>query len=367
MFKNQSLLKNIDHLLPDPALFSGINEEQKLSCFSDELKKKWIQYLYAEPQKSTTTLNTRQHAIALYNPFGKRDKFPAGLRYCINTYNGCSHGCLYGYAKSYIKDIDHPRMKNNFENLLIEDMKEIRELGLNAVPVHISNSTDCCQSIENTYQMLYKVLTLMLEYHESFSSVTLLTKNPELLLQKDYSLLLQELPKKMNVYVEVSCIFKNDVLRKVYESGAPSIPSRANGIRGLVSLGIPVSLRIDPLFPREPLPASHFKYEKLSKYGAPVFHSTEDVVYLTEKAIEYGCCEIITSPLKLIPGSKSSMPLFWQLRDLYTVANGGTPLIRSGSWKLPDELYHYWKQPILDAAKDKIVVEFCMYSLFKKK
>lgn len=105
MFKNQSLLQNIDHLLPDPALFSGITEEQK---------RMWIQYLYAEPQHSTTTLNTRQHAVALYNPFGKRDKFPSGLRYCINTYNGCSHKCAYCYSKSYIKDMDHPRMKNNF-------------------------------------------------------------------------------------------------------------------------------------------------------------------------------------------------------------------------------------------------------------
>lgn len=215
--------------------------------------------------------------------------------------------------------------------------------------------------------MLYKTLMLLLEYHESFSSVTLLMKNPELMLRQEYLSLLQQLQEKMKVYIEVSCIFKNDTLRQVYEPGAPSIQSRSIGIRGLIHGGIPVALRIDPLFPREPLPSSHFKYEKLGKYGSPIFHTTEDVVYLAEKAVEYGCYEIITSPLKLIPGAKSSMPLFWQLRELYTAANGGTPLIRSGSWKLPDELYHYWKQPILDAVNGRIPVEFCMYSLFKKR
>ena len=96
-------------------------------------------------------------------------------------------------------------------------------------------------------------------------SSTMLTKNPLLAVKLGYLDLFQSLrklapdhPQQAEVtppfQVQVSLAFWRDEARRSYDLAAPTVEERIAGVRGLRDAGVPVVLRIDPLFPRSPLP-----------------------------------------------------------------------------------------------------------------
>jgi len=93
----------------------------------------------------------------------------------------------------------------------------------------------------------------------------MLTKNPLLPVKLGYLDLFRSLgrippdhPKQAQVttpfQVQVSLAFWRDEALRAYDVTAPSVEDRKAGVRALREAGIPVVLRIDPLFPRSPLP-----------------------------------------------------------------------------------------------------------------
>jgi DNA repair photolyase len=229
--------------VPDPSLFDGL---------SKDMAEKWATYLYVFPKDTVKKASLKTRTYALYAPQAKRDKFPASIRCCMNTYGGCPHRCKYCYVNNYIVNADKPREKEGLLKKGIRDIKDMKELGLSAVPLHISNSTDPLQErLEIETKTTFKLLRVIADNREQFTTVTILTKNPLLASYEPYLSVLKAIEP---CQVEVSLIFNNDETRAFYEPDAPTVQSRLDGIRRLRDAGIKVSLRIDPLMPREPLP-----------------------------------------------------------------------------------------------------------------
>jgi hypothetical protein len=355
--RGNTMDQKLEKMLPDPHLISGLSEEEK---------SRWIKYLYSTPRDLTKKLNLRNHAIAVYDPFALRTKFRAGRRWCVNIYTGCSHSCSYCYTASYIRNYSIARIKENFKRSFLKDIIELEQLGINPSPIHISNSTDPLQNLENIYHHTLFVLKQLLEHQNTFTRITILTKNPKQLCEPEYLTIIKSLT---NLQIEVSCAFYDDKTRQRYEPGAPPIRSRLDSIKKLIDNKIKVSLRLDPIFPRDPLPGNFFSKSLLKDYDIEVSQTEEDILTLIHFAAEVGCVRIITSPVKLVYGRFGKSALIDEFYQVFTEANNGSkPLKKGNSYRLPWELYNYWiEKPKMIASKLGVPMVYCKTNLINTK
>ena len=319
---------------------------------------------------------TRPRMIKWYCPFADQRDFPTGHRYCINVYTGCSHGCTYCYAASY--EPDEPGCKRDFEKQLLRDLADMEAFDVPPAPVHLSNSTDPFQPLEETVGQTRLALAQISRHRNRFTSVVLLTKNPAIAagagyveLLKELSTLPQDHPRhdefhKRNIpglRVEVSLAFWRDEARQFYDPGAPSIESRIEAIRTFRQAGIPVVLRIDPLLPRDPLPNG----KPLSSFGLPNVQPIEDLQQLVAFAAEQGVMHIVYSAAKIVrPRFKLMGESMQKLKDAYEqIASPQRLVFRGGSWRLPEPVL---RQHIVDpflalCRRHQLPAKFCKQNL----
>ena len=127
---------------------------------------------------------TRPHVIKWYCPFADQREFPSGHRYCINVYTGCEHECQYCYVTGY--STAPPNCKNRFRHDLCKDLETLDAHNVPPAPVHLSNSTDPLQPLEQEHRHTLFVLEKLAEHRNRFTTVTLLTKNPAVLMDDRY-------------------------------------------------------------------------------------------------------------------------------------------------------------------------------------
>ena len=307
--------------------------------------------LYFLPHKSQKEILgvTRPRVVKWYCPFANQKDFPSGDRYCINVYAGCSHKCKYCYAQGY--EPNQAKCKDNFKKKLLKDLAEIEEFNLPAAPLHLSNSTDPLQPIEQQQKLTLYTLQQLPRYRQYFTSVVILTKNPSILLEPEYMAVLKELAKlpedhshksffdnnsEPTLRIEASLAFSNQNDANFYDPGAPSIANRMEALKLLRQNDIPVVLRIDPLLPRNPLPDGKF----LADFQLPDSQSLFALEELVKFAAKNGVLHIVYSVAKIVaPRYKPIPEVIKQLKGVYEyVAKPDKLIFRGGSWRLPQTI-----------------------------
>jgi DNA repair photolyase len=290
---------------------------------------------------------TRPRVVKWYCPFADQREFPSGHRYSINVYAGCEHRCEYCYAAGYVGG--DARCKNSFREDLVKDLDALDDYNVPPAPVHLSNSTDALQRLEIEHRHCLFALENIAERRHRFTTVTLLTKNPAMLLDERYIDVLHRLndlpighPRRewlkehghSPLRIEVSLAFWNDVHRQLLDPGAPSVESRLEAIRTLRSDRLPVHLRIDPLFPRNMLPSN----KRLEDFGLPDVQPLLDLESLVRFCTEVGAGKIIYSVAKItLPRDGRLSTVMGRLKQVYEhLAPKGSLVSRSGSWRLPE-------------------------------
>ena len=321
---------------------------------------------------------TRPKVIKWYCPFASQKSFPSGHRYCINVFTGCSHRCTYCYANGY--GPDRPGVKRNFHRLVDRDMRDLVAFDVPAAPVHVSNSTDPFQPLEiHTWHTRY-VLEKIEAHRSRFTTVTILTKNPLLAASAEYLELLRSLsqvslehssvkPQKHSptppVQVEVSLAFWRDEARAFYDPGAPSVEERKEGVQALSEAGIPVVLRIDPLFVRFPIPG--MPQVRVSDVGLPPAQQPDDIESLVEFAKQMRVRHVVYSPLKIVrPRSAGMSPAMSAMRAVYSaITSPEQPVWRGGSWRLPKHISdRLIVAPFLATCNEQgVTAKFCKQNL----
>ncbi|MGL4593206.1 MAG: radical SAM protein [Thermoguttaceae bacterium] len=318
----------------------------------DEQIRAAFYFLPHTSQKETLAV-TRPRVIKWYCPFADQTIFPSGMRYSINTYIGCEHGCNYCYVQGYsatnLSDTT-AKCKENFRKQLIKDLDDLEKYDVSCTPAHISNSTDAFGPIENEFQNSFFVLEKLLEYRHRFSTITLLTKNPSCLLQQKYLRLLLALCEIAKshphhnffqnndlspLWLEVSLAFWNDQSRDILEHGAPSVSERLAAVSQLRKAGVPVALRIDPLFPRNPI-----RGKSMQDFGLMDFQSLDDLENTVRFCSENRIRKIIYSPLKITRPRVGKLPeIMRRIKIVYESLCDNQPLeFRGGSWRLPHDI-----------------------------
>ena len=292
---------------------------------------------------------TRPRVIKWYCPFADQREFPSGHRYCVNVYTGCEHQCQYCYATGYIAA--EPNCKNRFRQDLCKDLEALEVYDVPPAPVHLSNSTDPLQPLERRHRHTLFALERLAEHRNRFTTVTLLTKNPVVLMDDRYVDVLRclnELPPDHPrrpwfeakgyppLRVECSLAFFNDEHRRLLDPVAPSVESRMEALRFLRKEGLPVFLRIDPLFPRDPLGGGN----AMADFGLPDVQPMCDLEGLVNFSRKLAAGHIIYSVAKITRPKQGNLPpVMERMKRVYQHLSAGQPLVfHGGSWRLPESV-----------------------------
>ena len=292
---------------------------------------------------------TRPRVIKWYCPFADQRRFPSGHRYCINVYTGCAHACSYCYATGYITK--QAGCKGGFRADLIKDLEALDAYDVPPAPVHVSNSTDPLQPLEEQYHHTLYVLRTLAQWRHRFTAVTLLTKNPALLTREEYVRALHQLNQlpadhpragqfRQSGYpalrVECSLAFHNDESRRLLDPAAPSVESRMDAIRFLRERNIPVFVRVDPLFPRDPLPGG----KSMADFDLPDLQSNHDLERLVRFARDVDAGHLVYSVAKITrPRAGTLPPIMEKMKEIYAyLASEQSLVFRGGSWRLPTDV-----------------------------
>jgi DNA repair photolyase len=288
---------------------------------------------------------TRPRLIKWYCPFADQQSFPSGHRYCINVYTGCEHGCEYCYAAGYIGS--RAGCKKTFRADLLKDLDALDVYDVPPAPVHISNSTDPLQPLEQEHRHTLYALETLAGRRRRFTTITVLTKNPSALTDERYVRALHRLGKLLPDHpraewfaanrhpplrVECSLAFYDDKSRRLLDPGAPAVENRMRAIRFLRKEHIPVLVRIDPLFPRNPLPGGR----KMSDFDLPNVQPTVDLDKLIQFCKDVGAGHIVYSVAKITRPRQGGLPtVMKKMKRLYEyLAPERSLVFRGGSWRL---------------------------------
>ena len=319
---------------------------------------------------------TRPKVVKWYCSFAAQSRFASGQRYCINVYVGCVHGCHYCYVLGY--GTDTPTYKRDFQRMIEKDMADLERFDVPPAPVHLSNSTDPFQAMEARAGHARFALEQILAHRHRFTTVTILTKNPLLPVRNGYIDLFKALGvlssnhRVVSVFadahlpafqVEVSLAFWREAARRTYDPMAPSVDERKEAILAFREAGIPVVLRIDPLFPRSPLPNGGC----LSEFGLQEAQTLDDLHSLVAFGKQCGVRHVVYSPMKIVqPRRRRLGSTMEALRSVYqTMSSPGKPTWRGGSWRLPPAVAEeHVVRPFLDICDATgVKAKFCMTNL----
>lgn len=323
---------------------------------------------------------TRPRIVKWYCPFAWQRDFPTGHRYCINIYTGCDHRCVYCYAAGYAPT--QASIKNDFETLIRKDMENLERYNVPAAPVHLSNSTDPFQPLESDVTHTKHTLELILAKRHRFTTVTILTKNPLLAAQPEYLALFQrlaELPashprhkessrkRQPGLVIEVSLAFWQEAARKAYDPCAPTVEDRIEGIRLLQRAGIPLVLRMDPLFPCPTI--GDEPRATLADFGIPEPQTTNDIDNLVGLARSANVRHVVYSPAKIVrPRGRALAGTMHALKAAYEALAAPQKLVwRGGSWRLPQNVAEARvTQPFLEICNRRgVSAKYCKRNLIE--
>lgn len=167
-------------------------------------------------------------------------------KYDLNIYRGCSHRCQYCYALYSHRYLE---TTNFFEKIYIKKNivealeKELSSRKWKQEWINLGGVTDSYQAIERQYQIMPKILELMIKYK---TPITISTKSDLILRDMD---LLEKLAKVTTVNVAVTITTWDENIRQKLEPGAISSQRRMKIFEQLKGKRINLGLHLMPIIP----------------------------------------------------------------------------------------------------------------------
>lgn len=210
-------------------------------------------------------------------------------KYSLNPYTGCQHHCLYCYITSYIPRGFECRPKKDLVRRIRANLRKLNR----HIPISLSNSSDPYPPMERELGLTRRCLQLL---NEAGFAVQIITKSD--LVTRDLDLL-----KEMPSVVSFTITTLDEELARKLEPNAPSPKRRLKAVEEVSKRGIPVTVRLDPIFP-----------------GL----NDEEIERIVKETGEAGALHITTSTYKPRPDSWQRMMLAFpefckKARELYFI------------------------------------------------
>ncbi len=186
-------------------------------------------------------------AKSVLNPVKPGARMPFG--WSINPYRGCSHACVYCYARGSHRYLDMD-VGHDFDSQIIVKVNAEavlrREL---AVPtwkrerVALGTNTDPYQRAEGRYQLMPGIISALADARTPFS---ILTKGT--LLRRDLAQIV-EAKKRVPVAIAMSIAAADPSLQRLVEPGTPSVKARLETVASATEAGFDVTVFMMPILP----------------------------------------------------------------------------------------------------------------------
>ena len=157
------------------------------------------------------------------------------VRYSLNPYGGCEHGCVYCFAPGHLH-MDHSewrivRVKTNIVERLSKEIDHTEGM------IGLGTVTDAYQAAEGRFLLSRLCLELIRNKNRS---VFIITKSP--LVLRDADIL-----SDMDSTVAFTITNPDTRICRMTEPGAPVADERLNALRDLVNRGIDTCVFISPV------------------------------------------------------------------------------------------------------------------------
>jgi DNA repair photolyase len=171
------------------------------------------------------------------------------FRHTINAYRGCSHACVYCFARPTHEYLGL-NIGEDFERLIVVKVNaverlraELRSRRWNGDHIAMGTNTDPYQHAEGKYHLTQGIVRTLGEFRNPFS---ILTKST--LVLRDLKLL-TEAASRTSVRCNVSIGTLDRDLWKLTEPGTPPPDRRVEVVRRLNDAGVPCGVLIAPILP----------------------------------------------------------------------------------------------------------------------
>lgn len=164
-----------------------------------------------------------------------------GLRYNMNLYRGCQHGCIYCDSRSLcyqLGELSDIRLKDNAIALLEKELKSKRTKGT----IGFGSMNDPYMPVEKDLQITRKALQIIKNFKYP---VHIITKSDLVVRDIDILKVLSEIYAAVSITITTA----NDKLSKLIEPGAPLSSSRFNALQKLSEAGIYCGITLMPILP----------------------------------------------------------------------------------------------------------------------
>lgn len=167
----------------------------------------------------------------------------------INPYRGCSHACVYCFARGTHEYLDLDGggdfdsqivVKTNVVEVL---ERELRRGSWKHETVALGTNTDPYQRAEGRYRLMPGIIRALADCGTPFS---VLTKGT--LIRRDIPLLV-EAAQQVPIDVQMSIAMYDDDLQHSIEPGTPSTQARLDTVRALTDAGFRVGVFLMPVLP----------------------------------------------------------------------------------------------------------------------
>jgi DNA repair photolyase len=171
------------------------------------------------------------------------------FRWTINQYRGCSHACVYCFARQTHTYLDLDAGADfNREIVVKVNVVEVlrRELARpswRSEPVALGTNTDPYQRAEGRYRLMPGIITALADSGTSFS---ILTKGTTA--RRDLPLL-TAVAQQVQVGMGVSIALVDERLQGGLEPGTPTPRARLALVRAITDAGLPCQVLVAPVLP----------------------------------------------------------------------------------------------------------------------
>ena len=189
------------------------------------------------------------HEVLAKSALNKVHQSSMPFAWTVNPYRGCSHACVYCFARSshtYL-DLDGGR---DFDSQVIVKVNaadvlatELAKPTWNHEPVALGTNTDPYQRAEGKYRLMPGIIAALAD---SGTPMSILTKGT--LLRRDLPLL-AEANEHVPVDLAMSIAIFDDDVQQAIEPGTPSTAARLATVRAATEAGFDVAVFMMPILP----------------------------------------------------------------------------------------------------------------------